>query len=477
PITTKMEGRFPPWPVSAVRGCTVKGCATVRSFAGIRSFVYRVMAVSAVFAIAGIAATPMAPEARGDAPLKLAVYAFENSASAPPATAKSMGAALYQAVATSGKFAAAGGGPLPIKLDEVGSSFGPAIDAAAKVGADEVIVGNIVQAGGGTIAYSLSIYRVVDVALVRSQMFTQNYPASDSRAMTAAFAANVATLEAPRTAEGTIYSTANGELDADLGTAEGFRLGQRFNVLRLGQKVAEAEISSISDSYAVVKIGYASPGFKPAVGDRLVGLEPQPAVIPPHENSSGFNPLYALVGIGAALLAIGHHGQPAPEMPQPIPSSSSGTFQVTSVNSTGDPQHQPVTIVVSFSQPFNATTFDPSNDLALAFCNVTSQGATDLRLTFLGTATYLPTTSAATSLTIVSQGILQQNDHVTFTFIDGSSNGWTDNAGDIFLGGIFQSPFRIGHKPLTRLHEPIPHPVNPNFPKAPKPVPHASAAP
>jgi hypothetical protein len=474
-----MEGRFPPWPVSAVCGCTVRGCATVRSFAGIRSFVYRLIAVLAVFAVAGIAATPLAPQARGDAPLKLAVYAFQNSASAPPATVNAMSAALYQAIATSGKFVATGGGPLPMKLDVSGSSFEPAIEAASKVGADQVVVGNIVHIGGGTISYSLTIYRVVDVAPVRSQIFSQNYPASDSRSMTAAFAANVATLEAPRTAEGTIYSIYNGELDADLGTAEGFHLGQRFNILRSGQKVAEAEISSITDSYAIVKIVNATPSYKPAIGDRLVGLEPQPAVIPPHENSSGFSPLYALVGLGVALLAIGQHGQPAGFVPQPIPSSSTGasTFQVTSVTSLGDPQHQPVRITIAFTQPFNATTFDPANNLALAFCNVTSQGGTALRLSFLGTATYLPTTAAATSINIVSQGILQPNDHVVFTFIDGSSNNWTDNAGDPFVGGIFQSPFSVHHQPLTKLHGPIPRPVTPNFPVAPNPVPHASTAP
>ena len=447
----------------------------MRSFAGIRSFFYRLLAVSAVLAVAGVAATPMAPPARGDAPLRIAVYGFENSASAPAATVNAMGVALYQAIATSGKFTAVGGGPLPMKLDVSGSSFQPAITAASKVGADDVVVGNVVQIGGGTIAYSLSMYRVVDVALVRSQIFTQNYPASDSRSMSAAFASNVATLEAPRTAEGTIYSTYNGELDADLGTAEGFSLGQRFNVLRGGQKVAEADISRISDSYAVVTIANASPGFKPMLGDRLVGLEPQPAVNPPHENTSAFSPLYALLGLGVALIAIGQHGQPAALNPQPISSGGTGSFTMSGITVLGNEQQQPITFTFTFSQPFNATTFDPSSNLALAFCNVTSQGGTDLRLDFLGTATFLPSLTAATSMQIVSQGILTPTDHTSFTFLDGSTNNWVDNAGDIFTGTFVQGPFSKVHKPFVKSHPLLPRPTIPGVPT--KPVPHVTASP
>jgi hypothetical protein len=441
----------------------------VRSFQRIRSFLYRLLSVTAMVAVAGVAAAPLAPPARGDAPLRLAVFSFQNSAKAPAASVNAMSVALYQAIASSGKFTAVGGGPLPLKLDTSGSTFGPAIAAALKVSADEVVVGDIVQLGGGNVSYSVSIYRVTDVALVRSQIFSQTYPAPDSRTMSAAFSSNVATLEAPRTAEGTIYSTFNGELDADLGTAEGFKLGQRFNVLRNGQKVAEADISSITDSYAIVKIANASPGYKPAIGDRLVGLEPQPAVIPPHENTSGFNAVYALIGVGAALLAIGHHGQQSSFNPQPSPSGGTGSFFISAHAFSGNPQQPPVTFVFTFSQPFNATTFDVANNLALAFCNVSSQGSTNLRLSFLGTSTYTPSIAAATTLTIVSQGILQPNDHVTFTFIDGSSSGFTDNLGDIFTGVSFPSPFSVLHKIVLTKHVPAPRPVTPG---GPLPVPH-----
>jgi hypothetical protein len=458
----------------------VRGYAIVSKSAGIRSFIYRLLAISAVVAVAGVAATPLAPPARGDAPLRIAVYGFQNSASAPAATVNAMGVALYQAIASSGKFTAVGGGPLPLKLDVSGSSFQPAIVAASKVGADDVVVGNVVQIGGGTISYSLSMYRVVDVALVRSQIFTQNYPASDARSMGASFASNVATLEAPRTAEGTIYSTYNGELDADLGTAEGFHLGQRFNVVRMGHKVAEADITKISDSYAVVTISNATPGFKVAMGDHLVGLDPQPAVISPHENTSVFSPLYALVGVGLALLAVGHHGQEAAIVPGPIPSGSPGAFTVTSLTVTGTEQTQPITFIFTFNSPFDATVYDPANNFALAFCNVTSQGGTNLHLSFLGTSTYLPTPTAATTLQIISDGILSQTDHVTFTFLDGTGNGWVDTIGDLFTGTGF-SAFSVGHRPLVKIHRVMPRPVVPVKPVVPvvpgKPIPKPGGPP
>jgi len=431
----------------------------------------------AVVAVAGVAATPMAPQARGDSPLKVAVYGFQNSANAPAATVNAMGVALYQAVSTSGKYTAAGGGVLPLKLDVSGSSFQPAIVAASKVGADDVVVGDIVQVGGGTISYSLSMYRVVDVALVRSQVFTQNYPASDSHAMGAAFASNVATLEAPRTVMGTIYSTYNGELDADLGMAEGFKLGQRFNVVRSGQKVAEADITKITDSYAVVSITNAQPGFKAQMGDRLVGIEPQPPVFSPHENTSGFNAIYALLGLGVALVAIGQHGQAAPFVPQPISSGGSGAFTVTALSVTGTEQQQPITFIFTFNSPFDASTFNAGSDINLAFCNVTSQGGTDLPLSFLGTVTYLPTINAATTLQIISDGILNPTDHIDFTFVAGTSNSWVDTIGDVFSGAQFTA-FSVAHKPLAKSHRIAPRPIPPVTPAVPgKPIPRPVASP
>jgi hypothetical protein len=441
----------------------------VRSFAGIRSFFYRLLSVAAVLAVAGVAAAPVAAPARGDAPVRLAVYGFQNSAGATSATVNAMNASLYQAISTGGKFTAVGGGPLQAKADLAGGNFQPALDAAAKVGADQVVVGNVVQSDGGKIYYSLSIYRVVDVALVRSQIFSQGYPPPDARSMSAAFGSNIATLEAPRTAEGTIYDITNGELHADLGAAEGFRLGQRFNVLRAGQKVGEADIAKISDSFAVVTIANATAGYKPAIGDRLVGLEPQPAVMPPHEVTSGFSPLYAFIGLGAVLLAIGHHGQPADFVPQPNPSGSGGSFTLSGVTPTGSPLQPPVIFTIAFTQPFDSTLFDPANSTTLAYVTLTSQGGTQLRLSQLGTFAYTPSATAATTLTITGGQVMAAHDLATFTFLDGSTNGWVDTSGDTFVGATSQIQFSIGHKPLVSVHKPAPRPVTPGLPGRPVP--------
>src|SRR5450755_456436 len=301
------------------------------------------VSITTGLALIAAVSAPSALPARGDAPLRLAVTTFQNQAAAPASAVNAMSAALYQSISSSSAYTATGGGPLPIKQDLVGGSFGPALDAAAKAGADEVVVGNIVQFANGQAYYSLSVYRVGSVMLVRTQVFTQSYP-SDARAMAAAFASNIATLEAPRTPVGTIYSTYNGELDADLGSAEGFSLGQRFNVLRDGQKVAEADITRISGSYAVVSIVNAFAGYKAAIGDRLVGLNAQPAVLtPPSNGGSGFNPLYILLTAGIALLALGHGGNPAAANPQPTSTGSGGLFTVGSINTTGTPQTPPIT--------------------------------------------------------------------------------------------------------------------------------------
>lgn len=446
------------------------------SFAGIRSFFYRLVSVSVCLALVVAVAAPSPTPARGDAPIRMAVATFQNQAAAPAAVVNALSASLYQAVESSGNYTAVGGGPLALKQDLVGGSFGPALDAAAKAGADEVVVGNIVQYANGQAYYSLSIYRVASVMIVRSEVFTQNYP-GNARAMVSAFAGNIATLEAPRAAEGTIYSTYNGELDADLGASQGFSLGQHFNVLRGGQKVAEANISRISDAYAVVTIVNASAGYTPAIGDRLVGLEPQPALAPVRSTASGFNPLYLVLAAGVALLALGHGGNPAAPNPQPTQSGGGNFFSVSNLQTTGTPQQQPITFLFTFSQPWNATIFDPSSNTALAYVTLTSQGSTQLRLNQLGTVSYLPNPTAATQMQLISSGsIIQPTDHLVFTFLDGSSNSWVDINGDSFVGTIVNA-FSIYRRPLgavKRAHAPPPvpkPPIKPGLPQ-PAPIPH-----
>jgi hypothetical protein len=440
----------------------------VSSFAGIRSFFFRIVSIATGLALIAAVSAPSALPARGDAPVRLAVTMFQNQAAAPASVVNAMSASLYQSISSSPSYTATGGGPLPIKQDLIGGSFGPALDAAAKAGADEVVVGNIVQYANGQAYYSLSVYRVGSVMLVRTQVFTQSYPPSDAHAMTAAFASNIATLEAPRTPMGTIYSTYNGELDADLGTAEGFSLGQRFNVLRAGQKVAEANITQISGSFAVVTIVNASAGYKPAIGDRLVGLNAQPPInTPPGNGGSGFNPLVLLLTAGVALLAIGHGGAPAAANPQPTGTGTTGLFTVGGVQTTGTPLLPPITFVFTFTQPFNSTIFDPANQISLAYVQISSQGSTFLKLSTLGSVTYGPTPTAATTMTILAPGgVIQGTDHVAFTFLDGASNNWSDINGTLFTGVAFQ-PFVIIRHPSVvhaRPHmpptQPAPHPVH-----------------
>ena len=436
------------------------------SFAGIRSLFYKVVSISTCLAVVAMTASPSGTPARGDAPLRLAVTTFQNQANAPAAVINAMSASLYQSISSSGGFTAVGGGPLDIKRDVSGGSFGPALDAAAKVGADEVVIGNIVSYANGQAYYSLSIYRVTNVMLVRSQVFTQPYPAADSHSMAAAFASNIATLQAPRTAMGTIYETDNNEIDADLGTSQGFSLGQHFNVLRNGTKVAQAEITKISDTYAVVTIINPSPGYKAAVGDRLVGLDAQPALLPPPNTASKFNPLWLILGAGIALLAIGHGGTGVAPNPQPTITGGGGVFTISGLQVTGNPQQQPITFIFTFTQPFNTTAFDPSSNLSLAYAQITSQGGSFLRINTLGPVTYFPSNTAATQMTLVTAGsIIQANDHISFVFLDGSGNGWVDNNSDLFSGIQF-NPFSIFRRPLGAVHKvhapppvPVPHPA------------------
>ncbi len=433
------------------------------------------ISIATCLALIAMVAAPSATPARGDAPMRLAVTTFQNQAGAPAAVVNALSASLYQSISSSGSYTAVGGGPLAFKPDLIGGSFGPALDAASKVGADEVVVGNIVSYANGQAFYSLSVYRTSNVMLVRTQVFSQNYPPSDAHALVAGFASNLNTLEAPRTAMGTIYSDYNGELDADLGTTQGFSLGQQFNVLRDGQKVAEATITKISDDFAVVTIVNPSAGYKPAIGDRLVGLNAQPALQPVHSTASGFNPLYIVLGAAVALLAIGHGGSPAAANPQPTASGGPGFFTASNLATVGNPQQQPITFTFTFSEPFNTELFDPSSDTSLAYVNLTSQGTNFVKLNQLGPATFLPTATAATSLQIISSdGIIQPTDHVMFFFLDNTSgNGWVDNNGDPFVGAEF-SPFGGHRRPAVvhvKVHAPPPVVV------PPVPVPHPARSP
>jgi hypothetical protein len=282
--------------------------------------------------VIGAVAAPPAMQARGDGATSIAVNAFQNEAGAPKNVVSDLSNALYRAVATSGKYSAKGGGPMAYKVNLVDDPFMDALRGAAIAGADELLVGSVVQTSGGQVFYRLALYRVAPVTFIASQVFSQSYPPADAQALVAGFGNNVATLSAPRQAVGTIYSLVDG-VRADLGSSEGFSLGERFNVMRGGQKVAEATISAIRENDASLTISNASGSYQPKVGDKLVGLTPLPPALPAPPTRSTFDPLGFMVAVGGVLLAIGHHGQPGTPgggVAGPSPSPSSVLFTVTS---------------------------------------------------------------------------------------------------------------------------------------------------
>lgn len=326
------------------------------------AILWRLAAVALIFTSAAIAAAP--PAALGSGP-KIAVIQFANDAGAPQSTVSALSNALYQAVESSGHYTAVGGGPMQVKVGVDPDQLYPALGAAGKAGAEEVILGDVVGASGGSVTYRLTTYRVDPLAFIRSQVFTQS--STTSASLAAGFVSNLATLHAPRTAIGTIYSFVNG-VHADLGEAEGFKLGQRFNVVRNGQKMAEARISAIELTDATVTITNAAPGYKPQVGDQLVGLDPQPAILPAYRaHANTFSIWGILAATGVALLAIGHHGQPAASIISPSPTpSSSGVFSVAPLSQTGVAP-QPETFTFAFSQPVNTGLINFANTTSVSY--------------------------------------------------------------------------------------------------------------
>jgi len=278
----------------------------------------RFVAAAIGLLVIGAVAAPGVGPARGDGMTSVAVNTFENEAGAPAKVVSDLSNAAYRAVAASGKFVAKGGAPIPMEPTLTDDPFMDAMRAAAKIGADDALLGSVVQIGGGQVYYRLSLYRVAPMAFIGSQIFSAPYPPGDAQALSASLSGNLATLSAPRQALGTIYSVTKGAV-ADVGTEDGFSLGDRFNVMRNGQKAAEATISSIRDDEASLTISNPAPGYTPAIGDRLVGLRALPPVNPAPPNKSSFTALGFLAAVGGALLAIGHHGQPG------VPGGGTGT--------------------------------------------------------------------------------------------------------------------------------------------------------
>jgi hypothetical protein len=376
--------------------------------------------------VLGAVAAPEATPARGEGTTNIAVATFQNEAGAPPNVISDLSNAAYKAIAGSGKYVAKGGGPLPGVKNLTSDPFVDAIDSAAKAGADEVLSGSVIQMAGGQVYYRLSLYRVAPLTFIGSQIFSQPYPPADAQAMAAAFGSNVATLSAPRQAIGTVYSTTQGVM-SDTGTESGFSLGDRFNVMRNGRKVAEATISSIRADDATVTISNASSGYSPAVGDELVGLRALPPAVPVPPGRSTFNALGFFAAVGGVLLAIGHHGQPGNPCAHCVaPSPSGAVFQVLSFAINGHPPSG--NIQFTFSQAVNSAS-QTAIAAQTSYANfvlqpIGSQATTaPAPLSQLGAVTFDPTGTLLTVGEQMSGLVTGEGCQITFSGLVTSTSG------------------------------------------------------
>jgi hypothetical protein len=334
----------------------------------------RVLAVFTALACIAVAVMPMAGPARGAGSVSLVVVTPENSGHVSEAVLSQVGQAMYDGVVGTGRYDVRGGGPVKVQPSNDGDVLTAALSAGSHAGAQQVLVSDIIQLGDGKVVYRMSIYHVNPVVFGRSQVFQQHFPPTDPRVFASQFGTDLAALEAPRTPTGTIYQVTGGIL-ADTGSSTGFHLGQRFNVVRDGKKVAEAQIAQISDAYATMQILNPSPSYQPQIGDLLISQEPGPAIPPATGGGGGGNSALTviglLVGVGAALLAIGHQGTPAtvlcpgptpsgPTCVTPTPSGGVGGFTVTESSLTGAPLTP--TFQFTFSKPvLNAASFNFSD--------------------------------------------------------------------------------------------------------------------
>jgi len=382
----------------------------------------------------------------------MAVTEFTNDAGAPQSTVDALGNAAYAAIGQSGKFTAVGGGPLKVKSAYGGDLIVSALDAAKKVGADEIITTDLLSASGGTVTYRMSAYRVDPLAFIRSGQFTQSSLAPAS--LTAGFASNLATLHAPRTALGSIYSLDDG-VKADMGESSGAALGDMYNVVRDGQKVAQAKIISIDLNSDTIEILNPTPGYKPRIGDQLVGIGPLPAIPPSaHTNADTFTILGLLVATGAALLAIGHHGEPATIGAVPSPTSSAiGGFLVVPGGQSGTPPSE--TFTFTFNQPVSTAGISFSTPTYVSF-QKTNGGTVivpaNTPVTILGGPT--PSFNSAGTMLTISATTLNPGDVVIFSF----TSSIMSTLGVALTPTNITFTAAVAHIPLAKTHgaKPVP---------------------
>lgn len=442
------------------------------------TILWRLTAIALIVLVAAVASAPPAALGGPNGP-NVAVIQFQNNAGAPGGTVTALSNALYQAVESSGHFTAVGGGPLNPPLGVSAEPLAAAVEAGAKAQAEEIILGDILRADASGVLYRLTAYRVEPLQYIRSEVFSQSN--TSSGALASGFATDLSTLNAPRTSIGTIYSITNG-VHADLGAIEGFKLGQRFNVVRAGNKMAEAFISAIEDNDATVTITNASAGYVPVVGDRLVAVDPAPALQPaPRAGANTFN-FFALVGaVGAALLAIGHHGQPAGfvAFPSPSPTSSVSAFTVSCGTPTGAPPG-PVTFTFNFNLPVNVGQIQFAGSTKFVSYTTTNPVTPTSPVTGLGGAP--PSFDATQTVLTINATNLTPGEGVQFTFTNAIMSNTTPALA--LQPANCNSQFSVARHPLVahtaapehnggakgppvQPHQPVPVPPQPG-PRKPK---------
>jgi hypothetical protein len=366
-----------------------------------------------ICALVGAAAPP--PSAANAAAPTVAVFAFENPAGAPAPVIASLNDSLYRAASGSDRYQVVGGRALPLATAPHADALSAALTSAGKLGTKQMLVGSVLRYADGKAVYRLSSYGVSPLQPLGSRVFAQVLTGSDTESMAAAFARDIAALHGSRSASGTIYSV-DGAVTADVGTVEGFHLGQRFHVLRNGQRVAEAQTSEIEDISGKLTITSAAAGYRPAVGDRLESDEAlAPASSQIKGESNTFNPLMLLLAVGAVIIALGHNGKPAaPSGARPSASPSAAPFAITQPTVTGTALQQPITFVFPFTAPIDLTAGNPATNTALAYYTIPRLGPQQFPLSQLGTPTF---TNNNATLSITSSGVVQPGDKVTFTFL------------------------------------------------------------
>ena len=418
--------------------------------------------LAAIVVVVACAALASAPAAQGSAPT-IAITEFANDAGAAQSTLDTIGNAAYAALGQGGKFTPVGGGPLTAKSSTGGDYLVSALDSAQKVGADELITADLLTASGGTITYRLSAYRVAPLAFIHSGTFTQS--SMSPAALSAGFATNIATLHAPRTSSGTIYSLDQG-IKGDFGEATGAQLGDIYNVVRDGQKVAQAKVVGLDLNSANLEIINASNGYKPRVGDQLVGIGPQPAIPPAaHTNANTFSIWALAAATGAALLALGNnHGQGATIGPAPSPTSTGvGGFLVTPTGQSGSPPNESFTF--NFSQPVNTSGITFATPVFVSFTKTNGGTVTvppNTPVTTLGGP--YPTFSSGNQTLTINATTLLPNDKLTFTF----NSTIVSTLGTALTPTNISFSAAVAHIPYARVHAPAPAHAGSVRPPTPK---------